>query len=85
MTDSKRLTFIDGLMLAVVALAVTLSTVDVTKLVYVATGWTMPKWLAISIATIGVAAAVAAALATFGVTLPAAVLKALAIAGTAAA
>ena len=68
-----------GITIAFLALFAIAPQLSIIALVKATTGWTMPKWLAVSIAAIGVAATIASALATFGVTVPAAVLKAAAI------
>ncbi len=66
---------IRGLALGFMMLFAVLPQMGIIAVVKAATGWKMPKWLAIVIAGLGCAAAVASALATFGVTVPAAVLK----------
>ena len=48
----------------------------IIKLVKECTGWKMPKWLAITIAALGAAGAIVAAVASCGVSLPASVVAA---------
>ena len=74
-----------GIMTGLAMLVAVLPQMGVIAVVKEATGWTMPQWLAVTIAGLGAVGAIASALATFGVTLPAAVVKTLAVTTTAAA
>lgn len=68
-----------GIIMGISALIAVMPQLGVIGIVKAATGWTMPKWLAVTIASLGAAAAIGSALATFGVAVPAAVLKTLAV------
>lgn len=74
-----------GIMMGAVSLTTVVPQMGVIAIVKSATGWTMPKWLAVTIACLGAAGAIASALGTYGVTLPAAILKTLAVTSSAAA
>ncbi len=62
-----------------------MSVFGIQELIQAATGWYPPKWIAIIILGLGTAAAIVAALATFGVTIPLWLAKLLAVASSVAA
>lgn len=67
MKNKIMLSFASAMTVAVVGYG------NITKIVYQATGWTMPTWLAWTLIGIGSVSLIISAIATCGVTIPAAV------------
>ena len=64
---------IKRMMSAAFLLGVAVANFNIIAIVYEATGWTMPKWLAWTLIGVGGVSVIISAIATFGVTIPKAV------------